>query len=57
MFPLPESLEARKSPISTGLCDSVEFSTLLPPTPIAQFFAVTAHPIAQFFAVTAYPYK
>ena len=28
----PESLEARKSPISTGLCDSGEFSTTIPPT-------------------------
>ena len=55
--PLLGSLSARKSPISTGLCDSGGFSTTICHTPTGPFFDYLPYPPPRFFDYLPYPYK
>ena len=51
------SLQGRKSPISTGLCDSGEFSTTIRDHSPARFFDYSGSLPARFFDYSGSPYK
>ena len=55
--PLPESSGVLKSFISTGLCDSREFSTTKAHTHFPRFLDQSAYPPPRFLDQSAYPYK